>query len=129
MKLFISGGGTAGHINPALAIAAEIEKRQKDIEVYYVGTPKGMENTLVTKYPMFHIQIQGIKRSLSLENIKTAYYTATSFYKARKLIKREKPDLVVGTGGYACWLTLHPRKIYNRSYPLSSSLGFVPEDC
>ncbi len=103
MKLFISGGGTAGHINPALAIAAEIEKRQKDIEVYYVGTPKGMENTLVTKYPMFHIQIQGIKRSLSLENIKTAYYTATSFYKARKLIKREKPDLVVGTGGYACW--------------------------
>lgn len=103
MKLFISGGGTAGHINPALAIASEIEKRQKDIEVYYVGTPKGMENKLVTKYPMYHIQIQGIKRSLSLENIKTAYYTATSFIKAKKLLKREKPDLVVGTGGYACW--------------------------
>ncbi|MBE6543253.1 MAG: undecaprenyldiphospho-muramoylpentapeptide beta-N-acetylglucosaminyltransferase [Ruminococcaceae bacterium] len=103
MKLFISGGGTAGHINPALAIASEIEKRQKDIEVYYVGTPKGMENKLVKKYPMYHIQIQGIKRSLSLENIKTAYYTATSFIKAKKLLKREKPDLVVGTGGYACW--------------------------
>lgn len=103
MKLFISGGGTAGHINPALAIAAEIEKRQKDIEVCYVGTPKGMENKLVTKYPMYHIQIQGIKRSLSLENIKTAYYTATSFIKAKKLLKKEKPDLVVGTGGYACW--------------------------
>ena len=103
MKLFISGGGTAGHINPALAIASEIEKRKEDLEVYYVGTPKGMENTLVTKYPMYHIQIQGIKRSLSLENIKTAYYTATSFIKAKKLLKKEKPDLVVGTGGYACW--------------------------
>ncbi len=103
MKVFISGGGTAGHINPALAIAQEIEKRQDSPEIFYVGTPGGMENKLVKKYPMYHIRIQGIKRSLSLSNIKTAMYTATSFIKARKLIKKEKPDLVVGTGGYACW--------------------------
>lgn len=103
MKIFLSGGGTAGHVNPALAIGAELEKRYENTEIYYVGTPQGIENRLVTKYPMFHIRIQGIARKLTLSNLKTAYYTVTSFNKAKKLIKKEKPDLVVGTGGYACF--------------------------
>lgn len=103
MKIFLSGGGTAGHVNPALAIGAELEKRYENTEIYYVGTPQGIENRLVTKYPMYHIRIQGIARKLTLSNLKTAYYTITSFNKAKKLIKKEKPDLVVGTGGYACF--------------------------
>lgn len=103
MKIFLSGGGTAGHVNPALAIGGELEKRYENAEIYYVGTPQGIENRLVTKYPMYHIRIQGIARKLTLSNLKTAYYTITSFNKAKKLIKKEKPDLVVGTGGYACF--------------------------
>lgn len=103
MKVFLSGGGTAGHVNPALAIGAELEKRYEGCDISYVGTPNGIENRLVTKYPMFHIRIQGVARKLTLSNLKTAYYALTSFSKARKLIKKEKPDLVVGTGGYACF--------------------------
>ncbi len=103
MKIFLSGGGTAGHVNPALAIACEIKKTIPEAEFYYVGTPGGIENTLVKDYPMYHINIRGLRRSLSLSNIKTAFLTVRSFGEAKKLIKREKPDLVIGTGGYVCW--------------------------
>ena len=103
MRVLLTGGGTGGHVNPALAIGAVIESYDKNAVIEYVGTPRGIENKLVTKYPMHHIEIQGLRRSLSLSNIKTAYLTITSFRKAKALLKRVKPDLVVGTGGYVCW--------------------------
>lgn len=103
MKVLLTGGGTGGHVNPALAIGSVIEGHDPDAVIEYVGTPRGIENKLVTKYPMHHVEIQGLRRSLSLSNLKTAYLTVTSFQKAKKLLKKVKPDLVVGTGGYVCW--------------------------
>ena len=103
MKVLLTGGGTGGHVNPALAIGAVIESHDSNAVIEYVGTPRGIENKLVTKYPMHHIEIQGLRRSLSLSNLKTAYLTVSSFRKAKKLLKKLKPNLVVGTGGYVCW--------------------------
>ena len=104
MKFILSGGGTGGHVNPALAIGAAIEKHHPGAEIHYVGTPTGIENKLVpAKYPMHHVKIRGLRRSLSPANIRTACLTVTSFAKARKLLKEQKPDGVVGTGGYVCW--------------------------
>lgn len=105
LRVLLTGGGTGGHINPALAIADIIKMNVPDAEIAFVGTPKGLENRLVTKegYKLYHVQIQGIKRSLSLSNVKTAYLVLTSPSKAKKIIKEFKPDIVIGTGGYVCW--------------------------
>ena len=72
MNVLMTGGGTGGHVNPALAIAATIKKNIPDANIAFVGTPKGMENKLVGKegYKMYHVEIQGIRRSLSLSNLK-----------------------------------------------------------
>ena len=75
MRVLMTGGGTGGHVNPALAIAEIIKTNDKDSEIAFVGTDKGLENILVPKagYKLYHIDIQGIKRALSLSNLKTAY--------------------------------------------------------
>ena len=105
MRVLMTGGGTGGHVYPALAIADTIKRNAPDSVIEYVGTSKGIENKLVPKagYKLHHIEIRGIKRSLSLSNFKTAYYVFTAPSKAKKLIKEFKPDIVIGTGGYVCW--------------------------
>lgn len=105
MKILFTGGGTGGHVNPALAIAETVKKHDPKCEIAFVGTPNGIENKLVPKagYKLHHINIQGLKRKLTLQNIKTLYLTVTSVSKAKKLLKAEKPDAVVGTGGYVCY--------------------------
>ena len=105
MKVLVTGGGTGGHIYPAIAIANTIKAHEPDAEIAFVGTSHGMENRLVPKegYPLYHVEIQGLRRSLSIKNLKTLWMTVTSVSKAKKLVKEFKPDLVVGTGGYVCW--------------------------
>ena len=105
MRVLLTGGGTGGHINPALAIADIIKMNVPDAEIAFVGTERGMENRLIPKegYPLYHIEIQGIRRSLSLSNLKTAYLVMTSPHKAKKIIREFRPDIVIGTGGYVCW--------------------------
>lgn len=105
MRVIVTGGGTSGHVNPALAIANTIKKNINDSEIIFVGTKKGIENKTVPKagYELKHIEVRGIKRSLSLSNIKSFYLALTSPIKAKKLIRSFKPDIVIGTGGYACW--------------------------
>ena len=105
MRVLMTGGGTGGHVNPALAIANTIRQNDPDSVIAYVGTKKGIENKLVPKagYPLYFVEVQGIRRSLSPANLKAAYLAATSPLKARKIIEEFKPDLVVGTGGYVCW--------------------------
>ncbi len=105
MNVLMTGGGTGGHVNPALAIAHTIKMNIPDANIAFVGTPKGMENKLVAKegYKMYHVDIQGIRRSLSPSNIKTAYLALVSPIKAKKIVKEFKPDIVIGTGGYVCW--------------------------
>lgn len=105
----MTGGGTGGHVNPAIAIADTIKKNIPSSEIAFVGTARGMENKLVKAagYPIYHVEIQGIRRSLSLKNLKTAYLVLTSPRKAKKLLREFKPDIVIGTGGYVCWPLLY----------------------
>ena len=108
MRVLISGGGTAGHINPALAIAENIKREFEGAEIRFVGTPFGMENKLVKKagYEIYHVDVKGFQRKLTLKNISTAWKAFTSPIKAGKIIKEYSPDLVVGTGGYVSWPVL-----------------------
>ncbi len=106
MKVLLAGGGTGGHINPAIAIAQYIRSQDKKAEILFAGTPKGMEATLVKKagFDFTPIQVGGFRRSLSFENVlhnlKSAYYLMTSDFAAKKIVKDYQPDLVIGTGGY-----------------------------
>lgn len=108
MRVIMTGGGTGGHINPALAIADTIRKNEPDSEIIFVGTTHGKETELVPRagYELRYVEVRGISRSLSPKNIKAAWYILTAPHKAERLIKEFKPDIVVGTGGYACWPTL-----------------------
>lgn len=109
MKILLAGGGTGGHINPAIAIANTVKANDPEAQIAFIGTKKGMENNLVGKagYPLYHIEMRGLRRSLSLSNIKTAYYYFTAPIKAKKLLLDYQPDVVVGTGGYLSWPLLH----------------------
>lgn len=103
----MTGGGTAGHINPALAIAETIRKNDASAVIEFVGIETGKENDLVPRegYRLHHVRSMGIRRSLSLANVKALWLAATSPYAGAtvKIIKDFKPDIVIGTGGYACW--------------------------
>lgn len=109
MRVLMTGGGTGGHVNPAIAIADTIKKNIPSAEIAFVGTSRGIENKLVgaAGYPIYHVEIQGIRRSLSLKNLKTAYLILTSPRKAKKLLRDFRPDIVIGTGGYVCWPVLY----------------------
>ncbi len=105
MRVLMTGGGTGGHINPAIAIAKTILQNEPDSEIAFVGTSKGMENRLVPKegFKLYHIEIKGLKRSLSLSNLKTLKLMFSSLKEAKRLIREFKPDIAIGTGGYVCW--------------------------
>lgn len=106
MRVLIAAGGTAGHINPALAIAGALKKADPAAEIHFAGRREGMEYRLVTGagYPFHHIEITGFQRHLSLHNIRrnivTLWNLALSGPKARAMMKELKPDLVIGCGGY-----------------------------
>lgn len=100
MKVIIAAGGTGGHINPGIAIANML--KQNGHNVIFVGTEKGMENDLVPKanYPLIHIHAQGMSRGFSLRNISTMATLMKGVKECKKIIDDEKPDLLIGTGGY-----------------------------
>ena len=106
MRVLIAAGGTAGHINPALAIAGALKKADPTAEIHFAGRKEGMEYRLVTQagYPFHHTEITGFQRKLSLHNIKrniiTLWNLALSGPKAKAMMKEVKPDLVIGCGGY-----------------------------
>ena len=106
MKVLLAGGGTAGHINPALAIAGYIKNKRSDAEFLFIGNRGGMEQRLVPQagFEIKSITISGFKRSFSpksmLENVKTVSRTFTSSREAKKIIAEFKPDICIGTGGY-----------------------------
>lgn len=104
MRVLLTGGGTAGHINPAIAIANYIKEQDSESEFLFVGTQRGLERTLVPKcgYDIKFINVMGLRRSLSAENIKVLINYMKSMRDARRIIKDFKPDVVIGTGGYVC---------------------------
>lgn len=104
MRLLVSGGGTGGHIYPALALIESLKKKDPTAEVLYVGTTRGLETRIVPAagIPLKTLKIQGFKRSLSLENLKTVCLFLKSVHESKRIIKEFKPDVVIGTGGYVC---------------------------
>ena len=104
MRIIVSGGGTGGHIYPAVTIANQIKEKQPDAEIIFVGTREGLECEIVPRYgyPIEFIEVAGFQRKLSLDTIKSTFKLLAGLIDALKLIRKIKPDLVVGTGGYVC---------------------------
>ena len=101
MKVIIAAAGTAGHINPGIAIANKIKKEEKDSEIIFIGTTRGLENDLVPRagYELKTIDAYGLSKEISIENLKKMYKTFNVLGEEKKIIKTFKPDIVIGTGG------------------------------
>lgn len=102
-KIIISGGGTGGHIFPAVAIADALKKRLDDPDILFIGA-KGrmeMEKVPAAGYPIKGLWISGIQRRLTLKNLSFPFKLISSILKARRIMKSFKPDVAIGTGGYA----------------------------
>jgi UDP-N-acetylglucosamine--N-acetylmuramyl-(pentapeptide) pyrophosphoryl-undecaprenol N-acetylglucosamine transferase len=102
-RLIVSGGGTGGHIFPAIAIADAFKRRHPDAEILFVGAKGKMEMERVPQagYPIEGLWISGFKRELSLDNLSFPFKLINSLCKAKKILKKFKPDMVVGVGGFA----------------------------
>ncbi|MCI6022437.1 MAG: undecaprenyldiphospho-muramoylpentapeptide beta-N-acetylglucosaminyltransferase [Oscillospiraceae bacterium] len=106
MRILLAGGGTGGHINPAVAIAGELARIYPGSEFLFAAVPGNMEDTMIPKqgYPVAHIKVAGFYRSLLpwdiAHNIKAAWWLAFSGHRAEEIIKDFKPDIAIGTGGY-----------------------------
>ncbi len=108
MRVLMTGGGTAGHINPALAIADIIKQRHPDAEFLFVGAKGRMETSLVPAagYSIRTVSVRGFQRRLSLKNIGRNVLAAVNVFTASaasaRIVKDFKPDVAIGTGGYVC---------------------------
>ncbi len=105
MKIIVSGGGTGGHIYPALTLINSIKSKRADAEFLYVGTEKGLESDIVPKTGINFTALDlegGFERRFTLENISRAANAIMSIKRAKEIIKSFKPTAVVGTGGYVC---------------------------
>ncbi|HHW32325.1 MAG TPA: undecaprenyldiphospho-muramoylpentapeptide beta-N-acetylglucosaminyltransferase [Clostridiaceae bacterium] len=104
MNVLISGGGTAGHINPGIAIAKFVRSKHPDANILFVGTRRGMEGKLVPAegFNIKFIKVRGFKRSLSFDNLVVVKELFEGLREAKKIINEFKPDIVIGTGGYVC---------------------------
>jgi len=109
MKVIIAAAGTGGHINPGIAIANEIKRHHKNADITFIGTPRGLENDLVPRagYKLQTIDAYGIKRKISISNLKNACKTLKSYNTANRIVQQIKPDIVIGTGGYICGPVFH----------------------
>ncbi|UMZ73258.1 undecaprenyldiphospho-muramoylpentapeptide beta-N-acetylglucosaminyltransferase [Natranaerofaba carboxydovora] len=124
MKFLLTGGGTGGHIYPALSVVREIYKNNENAEVMYVGTSRGLECKVIPKenIPFKTIDIQGLPRKIGKEMIYFSSNFAKGCYQARKIISEFNPNVVLGTGGYVCgpvilmaWLSGIPTAIHEQN--------------
>lgn len=106
MRILFAGGGTAGHINPALAVAGYIKELHPDAEISYIGTADKLESKLVPEkgYDFYTIDVAGLRRKLTpsnvIKNISAVKKAISASARSRKLLREINPDIVVGTGGY-----------------------------
>ena len=103
MKVLIAGGGTGGHLFPGIALAEEVTTRHHGNEVVFVGTERGLEARVVPKegYPLELVKVQGLKGKSLLAFIKALFALPLAFIESFRILARQKPDVVVGVGGYA----------------------------
>ena len=99
MKVIIAAAGTAGHINPGIAIANKIKTEEPNSEIIFIGTDRGLENDLVPRagYKLKQVEAYGLGKNI-IKNFKTF----KGIFQAKKIIKEFKPDIVIGVGGYIC---------------------------
>ncbi|MEN6413709.1 MAG: undecaprenyldiphospho-muramoylpentapeptide beta-N-acetylglucosaminyltransferase [Veillonellales bacterium] len=104
MRIIMSGGGTGGHIYPAITIIRAIKTVVQPCEVLFVGTKYGLEADIVPKEGLDFatIDIRGFERHLSWQNVATVFKAVGSLWESQKILRRFKPDIVIGTGGYVC---------------------------
>lgn len=102
MRVLLCGGGTAGHVNPAIAIGETIIKNLPESKIAYVATLKGIENELV-HFKKYHINVSGLKKGISISNFKSLYRMLVAEEKCKEIIKEFCPDVIIGTGGYATY--------------------------
>ena len=113
MRVIFTCGGSAGHVNPALAVAQQFEARHPGCEILFVGAERGMEQRLVSQagYPIETVQVSTFERAWSFKvlrhNVSSALKLPVGQHEAASILKRFKPDLVVGTGGYASYPAVH----------------------
>ena len=105
MRILFAGGGTAGHISPALAIAEIITDRYSEAEIAFVGRNNGSENKAIENegYKLYTLDVMGFQRSLSKKNFSAIKKLIKSQREARNILSDYTPDLVIGTGGYVCY--------------------------
>jgi len=104
VNILLSGGGTAGHINPAVAIAKYALTQDKNNKILFVGTKRGLESTLIPKegFDIKYVNVDGLEKKLNIKNIISALKMTVAVAKSIAIMKKFKPDIVVGTGGYVC---------------------------
>lgn len=104
MRIIISGGGTGGHIYPAITIARKMQEKVKCCEILFIGTQNGLEADIIPKegFEIQFIDVAGFERRLTVKNIQNLAKAIGSIWQSQKLIRQFKPDIVIGTGGYVC---------------------------
>jgi UDP-N-acetylglucosamine--N-acetylmuramyl-(pentapeptide) pyrophosphoryl-undecaprenol N-acetylglucosamine transferase len=104
MRIVFTGGGTGGHIYPALAIAKYLLTINPEISILFIGTKNGLEADLVPRsgFQFAAVSSQGLQRRLAWSNIKSGFIALRGLYESKKILSKFAPDLVVGTGGYVC---------------------------
>ncbi|HXL04256.1 MAG TPA: undecaprenyldiphospho-muramoylpentapeptide beta-N-acetylglucosaminyltransferase [Bacillota bacterium] len=124
MRVIIAGGGTGGHIYPGITVAKTILERIPDAEVVFVGTERGLEVDVVPKegFELLLIDVTGFRRKLSLDTLMTCYRAVKGVFQAKAIMKRFRPEVVIGTGGYvsgpvvlAAWLSGIPTLIHEQN--------------
>ena len=126
MRVIIAAAGTAGHINPGIAIANKIKQEEKDSEIIFLGTTRGLENDLVPKagYKLKTIDAYGLSKEISIANFKKIIKTFKGVEEAKKIVKEFKPDIVIGTGGYICGAAVLAANKHNVPVVLHESNAF-----
>ncbi|MCP4685694.1 MAG: UDP-N-acetylglucosamine--N-acetylmuramyl-(pentapeptide) pyrophosphoryl-undecaprenol N-acetylglucosamine transferase, partial [bacterium] len=108
-RIVFAGGGTGGHLFPALAIADRIrEKLDGKSEILFIGTKRGIEYRMRDKlgYPLELINVRGLARTLTLKNLLVPFLVVGSLWRSAAILKKHRPDIVIGTGGYVSWPVL-----------------------
>jgi len=102
LKVLISGGGTGGHIYPGISLAYELKKRDVNNDILFIGTERGLESKLIPRegFKFLNIKAKGVQRKICLENFIAIIIFIVSSFQSYRIIKKYKPDLAIGTGGY-----------------------------
>lgn len=126
MKVIIAAAGTAGHINPGIAIANKIKEEEPGSKIIFIGTTRGLENDLVQRagYELKTVEAYGLAKKISLDNLNKVMKTIKGIGQAKKIVKEFQPDIVIGTGGYICGSAILAAKKYNIPTMLHESNAF-----